>query len=113
MVTEPPPRTTPSPAGLLDRAMALRADADLLDGYARRLLATAEALDGSSAPGGSRPALERQAAACRVSARRLRAAAAALLAHRRATGTGRGGPPARTARDVTSAVPGEDRGARR
>lgn len=39
MVTELLPRTMPSPVGLLDRAIALRTDADLLDGYARRLLA--------------------------------------------------------------------------
>ncbi|MEU1465183.1 hypothetical protein ABZ467_31775 [Streptomyces sp. NPDC005727] len=112
MVTELLPRTMPSPAGLLDRAIALRADADLLDGYARRLLATAEALTGTAAPEPSRPALERQAAACRSSARQLRAAAAALLAHRRAAGAGRSGSPARTGRDVTWTEPGEDRGAR-
>jgi len=112
VVTELLPRTMPTPAGLLDRAVALRADADLLDGYARRLLATAAALTGPAAPEWSRPALERQAAACRASARQLRTAAAALLAHRRATGTGRGGSPARDGRDVAWTEPGAGRGAR-
>ncbi|MFG2267179.1 hypothetical protein [Streptomyces sp. NPDC048720] len=112
MVTELLPRTMPSPVGLLDRAIALRADADLLDGYARRLLATAEALTGTAAPERSRVDLERQAAACRASARRLRAAARALLAHRRATATARTGTPARAGRTVLWTEPGEGRGAR-
>ncbi|MFF8476462.1 hypothetical protein [Streptomyces sp. NPDC015414] len=111
-MTELLSRTVPSPAGLLDRAIALRTDADLLDGYARRLLATAAALTGTAAPEGSRAALERQAAACRASARRLRTAARALLAHRRPGGTVRDGAPARTGRDVTWTGPGEDGGAR-
>ncbi|MEU1407772.1 hypothetical protein ABZ471_36525 [Streptomyces sp. NPDC005728] len=70
---------------LLDRAGRLHADADLMDGYARRLLATASALTGCAlAPEWSRPTLERQAAACTTAARQLRAAAQALLAHARA-----------------------------
>ncbi|MFF0850609.1 hypothetical protein ACFYVM_06060 [Streptomyces sp. NPDC003280] len=112
MVTELLPRTMPSPVEILDRAVALRTDADLLDGYARRLLTTARALTGTAAPESSRRALERQAAACRVAARRLRTAADALLAHRRATAGGRGSPRAGAGRYEPWAVPGEDRGAR-
>lgn len=69
---------------LLDRAAGLRADADLMDGYARRLLATATALGGrAAAPAPVGPALRRQAAACRTAAGRLRTAAEALAAHAR------------------------------
>ncbi|WP_018548695.1 hypothetical protein [Streptomyces sp. LaPpAH-108] len=79
MVTESP-RTTPRAAELLDRAAGLRADAELMDGYARRLVATAQALSAcSAAPAHTRPALTRQAAACRRAAGQLRAAAAVLL----------------------------------
>ncbi|MFJ9820125.1 hypothetical protein ACIRU3_33620 [Streptomyces sp. NPDC101151] len=78
-------RTMPPIGELLDRAGRLRADAHLMDGYARRLLATAAALTGcTAAPEGSRPALERQAAACSTAAEQLRIAAEALLAHARA-----------------------------
>ncbi|MFD8913169.1 hypothetical protein [Streptomyces sp. NPDC059575] len=80
MVTESP-RTTPRAAELLDRAAGLRADAELMDGYARRLVATAQAVAACSAtPAHTRPALTRQAAACRRAARQLRAAASVLLA---------------------------------
>ncbi|MGV9342984.1 hypothetical protein [Streptomyces sp. NPDC003688] len=80
MVTESP-RTTPRAAELLDRAAGLRADAELMDGYARRLVATAQAVAAcSAAPAHTRPALTRQAAACRRAARQLRAAASVLLA---------------------------------
>ncbi|MFF7751517.1 hypothetical protein ACFZCP_20175 [Streptomyces sp. NPDC007971] len=84
MVTESP-RTMPPVDALLDQAGSLRADADLMDGYARRLLATAAALTGcAAAPEWSAPALERQAAACGTAAEQLRSAAQALLAHARA-----------------------------
>lgn len=67
------------------RARALRADADLMDGYARRLTATAAVLgDCPAAPGWSGPTLARQAAACATAARQLRTAAAALDTHARA-----------------------------
>ncbi|MFI8347940.1 hypothetical protein [Streptomyces sp. NPDC085596] len=67
-------------AELLDRIAQLRADAELMDGYARRLLATAATLSGRvAAPEWSRPTLARQAAACRTTARQLRTAAEALL----------------------------------
>ncbi|MEU6089497.1 hypothetical protein ABZ865_22315 [Streptomyces sp. NPDC047085] len=86
MVTEST-RTIPSTGGLLDRVSMLRTDADLMDGYARRLLATASALsDSAVAPEWSRPTLERQAAACTTAAEQLRTAAEALLAHMRAGG---------------------------
>lgn len=84
MVTESL-RALPPTDEVLDQAIGLRADADLMDGYARRLLATAAELsDCSAAPGWSRPTLERQAAACGTAAEQLRTAAAALLAHSRA-----------------------------
>ncbi|MGW2741112.1 hypothetical protein [Streptomyces sp. NPDC001450] len=84
MVTESP-RTLPSADELLDQAGRLRADADLMDGYARRLLATASALSAcSAAPERSRPTLEQQAAACSKAAEQLRGAAQALLVHARA-----------------------------
>lgn len=84
MVTESP-RTLPSADELLDQAGKLRADADLMAGYARRLLATASALTGCpAAPEWSRPTLEQQAAACGTAAEQLRTAAEALLAHARA-----------------------------
>ncbi|MEW2133963.1 hypothetical protein [Streptomyces sp. NPDC005435] len=89
MVTESPrtastrrtsPRTTARAAELLDRAAGLRADAELMDGYARRLVATVRTLAACPAtPAHTRPALTRQAAACRRAARQLRAAAAVLL----------------------------------
>ncbi|MFR9787260.1 hypothetical protein ACL07V_01060 [Streptomyces sp. MB22_4] len=76
---------------LLAHIGRLRADADLMDGYARRLRAIAATLGTcSTAPEGSRPALERQAAACASAATRLRAAAEALLAHARADRPTRG-----------------------
>ncbi|MFI9808427.1 hypothetical protein ACIHEJ_29355 [Streptomyces sp. NPDC052301] len=85
MVTESL-RATLAPADqLLTHVESLRADADLMDGYARRLLATAAGLGGCpAAPDGSRPALERQATACTAAARHLRTAAETLLAHARA-----------------------------
>ncbi|GHE06197.1 hypothetical protein [Streptomyces alanosinicus] len=85
MVTESP-RASTAPAGeLLAHVNTLRADAGLMDGYARRLLATAAALSGCpAAPGWSRAVLERQAAACFTAARRLRTAAEALDTHTRA-----------------------------
>ncbi|MER6333724.1 hypothetical protein ABT298_31250 [Streptomyces sp. NPDC001034] len=76
---------------LLAHAGRLRADADLMDGYARRLRTIAATLGTcSTAPGWSRPVLERQAAACASAATRLRAAAEALLAHARADRPTRG-----------------------
>ncbi|MEU0335103.1 hypothetical protein [Streptomyces sp. NPDC006193] len=84
MVTESP-RATASDAGLLARAGTLRSDAELMEEYARRLRATAAALDGcQAAPEWSRPTLERQAVACSTAAQHLRTAAEALLAHARA-----------------------------
>ncbi|MFF5014663.1 hypothetical protein [Streptomyces sp. NPDC001165] len=84
MVTESL-RALPSTDELLDRASRLRADADLMDGYARRLLAAASELSACwAAPQWSRPTLEQQAAACGTSAKQLRTAAEALLAHSRA-----------------------------
>ncbi|MET7615190.1 hypothetical protein ABZX97_29395 [Streptomyces seoulensis] len=72
--------THPIAAELLDRIAQLRTDADLMDDYARRLLATAAALSGRvAAPEWSRPTLARQAAACRTTARQLRLAADTLL----------------------------------
>ncbi|WP_330461379.1 hypothetical protein OIB37_33670 [Streptomyces sp. NBC_00820] len=86
MVTESP-ATMPSTGELLDRATVLRADADLMDDYARRLRATAATLDGCvAAPAWSRPTLEQQAAACGTAAEQLRTAAEALHAHVRAGG---------------------------
>ncbi|MEU9479828.1 hypothetical protein [Streptomyces sp. NPDC048191] len=84
MVTESP-RATTAPAGeLLAHADTLRADADLMDGYARRLLATAATLSGCpAAPGWSRRTLVRQAAACTTAAEQLRTAAEALDTHAR------------------------------
>ncbi|MGW1164515.1 hypothetical protein [Streptomyces sp. NPDC001153] len=85
MVTETPRATTASADELLAHADSLRADADLMDGYARQLLATAATLSGCpAAPGWSRPTLEQQAAACTTAARQLRTAAAALDTHTRA-----------------------------
>ncbi|MCS0602656.1 hypothetical protein NX794_15765 [Streptomyces sp. LP11] len=72
---------------LLTHIATLRADADLMDGYARRLLTTATTLSGCpTAPEGTGPALERQAEACATAAGQLRAAAEALLTHARAGG---------------------------
>ncbi|MGW5335655.1 hypothetical protein [Streptomyces bauhiniae] len=80
----------PIAAELLDRIAQLRTDADLMDDYARRLLATAAALNGrTAAPEWSRPTLARQAAACRTTARQLRLAAEALLSQ---SGPGRSRP---------------------
>ncbi|MFJ8728556.1 hypothetical protein [Streptomyces bauhiniae] len=85
----------PIAAELLDRIAQLRTDADLMDGYARRLLATAAALSGRvAAPEWSRPTLARQAAACRTTARQLRFAAEALLSQ---NGPGRSRPRRRPA----------------
>ncbi|MEV7690847.1 hypothetical protein [Streptomyces bungoensis] len=84
MVLESTRAVAPARA-LLDRAAGLRADADLMDGYARRLHATATALAGrAAAPAPIGPALRRQAVACRTAAGRLRTAAEALAAHARA-----------------------------
>ncbi|GAA2228703.1 hypothetical protein [Streptomyces nogalater] len=81
MVTEPA-HVTSSEAELLDRAEALRSDAELLEEYARRLRATVDTLAGCpAAPEWSRPTLERQAAACATAAEQLRTAAEALRAH--------------------------------
>ncbi|MFG3125541.1 hypothetical protein ACGFYO_26455 [Streptomyces sp. NPDC048201] len=97
--------TRPIPAELLDRIALLRTDADLMDDYARRLFATAASLNGRvAAPEWSRPTLARQAAACRTTARQLRAAAEALLSQ---TGTG---PRRSRRRPAKSAVlPATDR----
>ncbi|MER8016754.1 hypothetical protein ACIQ7S_19935 [Streptomyces griseoluteus] len=85
----------PIAAELLDRIAQLRTDADLMDGYARRLLATAAALNGRvAAPEWGRPTLARQAAACRTTARQLRLAAEALLSQ---GGPGRSRPRRRPA----------------
>ncbi|MFB7507977.1 hypothetical protein [Streptomyces broussonetiae] len=85
MVTESLRATTATAGQLLVHAEALRADADLMDGYARRLTATAATLGTCpAAPDWTRPTLYRQAAACTTAARQLRTAAAALLAHARA-----------------------------
>jgi uncharacterized protein (DUF4415 family) len=85
MVTEPSRATAASADELLENAAQLRVDADLMDGYARRLLATAATLSACpSAPEWSRAALERQAAACRSAGEQLRTAAEALVAHVRA-----------------------------
>lgn len=79
------PAATAEAGELLAHVGTLRADADLLDGYARRLLATAATLSGCpAAPGSSPPALERQAAACTTAAGQLRTAAEALLRHAQA-----------------------------
>ncbi|MFS4095369.1 hypothetical protein [Streptomyces sp. AF1A] len=87
MVTEPSPARAASAEELLENAAQLRVDADLMDGYARRLLATAATLGTCpAAPGGSRAALERQAAACARAGEQLRAAAEALVGHVRARG---------------------------
>ncbi|MFG2359883.1 hypothetical protein [Streptomyces sp. NPDC048521] len=85
MVTESPRATAAAADELLAHVDGLRADADLMDGYARRLLRTAATLSGCpAAPEWSRPLLERQAAGCRTAAEQLRAAAEALLTHVRA-----------------------------
>ncbi|MFJ4006018.1 hypothetical protein ACIPWL_21580 [Streptomyces sp. NPDC090023] len=85
----------PIAAELLDRIARLRTDAELMDGYARRLLATAATLSGrTAAPEWSRPTLARQAAACRTTARQLRSVAEALLTQ---TGPGRSRPRRRQA----------------
>ncbi|MEW2620412.1 hypothetical protein [Streptomyces sp. NPDC048106] len=85
MVTESPRASTGGADEVLAHVGRLRADAGLMDGYARRLRTTAGTLATCpSAPGWSRPALERQAAACASAADRLRAAAEALLSHARA-----------------------------
>ncbi|MFD8808389.1 hypothetical protein [Streptomyces sp. NPDC059597] len=116
MVTESP-RTTPRAAELLDRAAGLRADAELMDGYARRLVATAKSLAACPAtPAHTRPALTRQAAACRRSARQLRAAAAMLLTSHPGTdpvplgrtgrSSGRAGQSSGPAGRPSAAVPG-------
>ncbi|MFF5402735.1 hypothetical protein ACFY8K_01170 [Streptomyces misionensis] len=82
MVTESPRASTARADELLAHAARLRADADLMDGYARRLRATAATLGTCpAAPGGSRAALARQAADCTSAADRLRSAAEALLIH--------------------------------
>ncbi|WP_030347343.1 hypothetical protein [Streptomyces sp. NRRL S-1022] len=84
MVTESPDVTSYD-TELLDHVGSLRSDAELMEEYARRLRATAATLDGCpAAPARSRPALERQAAACVTAAEQLRTAAEALLAHARA-----------------------------
>ncbi|WP_318199877.1 hypothetical protein [Streptomyces sp. SCL15-4] len=84
MVTESP-EVTSSDTELLDRAEALRSDAELMEEYARRLRATADTLAGApAAPEWSRPTLARQAAACATAAGQLRAAAEALRLHARA-----------------------------
>ncbi|MFF7092145.1 hypothetical protein ACFY9A_07070 [Streptomyces rubradiris] len=81
MVTESP-AVTSYDAELLDRADALRSDAELMDEYARRLRATADTLaDCPAAPEWSRPTLEAQAAACATAAEQLRTAAEALRTH--------------------------------
>ncbi|MEU1659241.1 hypothetical protein HEP81_00583 [Streptomyces griseofuscus] len=84
MVTESARASAAHADELLAHIGRLRADADLMDGYARRLRATVTTLDGCpTAPEWGRPALERQAAACASAAVRLRTAAEALLAHAR------------------------------
>ncbi|MEU6818181.1 hypothetical protein [Streptomyces sp. NPDC046860] len=95
----------PIAAELLDRIALLRTDAELMDDYARRLLATAASLSGRVAePEWSRPTLARQAAACRTTARQLRAAAEALL-----TQTGPGRPRPRRRRAAPVVPPSADR----
>ncbi|MER6738456.1 hypothetical protein [Streptomyces puniciscabiei] len=85
MVTESPRSITASADELLAHVRTLRADADLMDGYARQLLATAATLSGCpAAPDRSRPTLEQQAAACTTAAEQLRTAAEALDTHTRA-----------------------------
>ncbi|MGW7522306.1 hypothetical protein [Streptomyces sp. NPDC054783] len=85
MVTESPRATAASADELLAHVAGLRADADLMDGYARQLLATAATLSGCpAAPGWSRSTLEQQAAACTTAAEQLRSAAGALETHTRA-----------------------------
>lgn len=82
MVTESPRATTATAGELRARAESLKADADLMDDYARRLTATAATLGTCpSAPGRSRTTLEQQATACTTAAGQLRTAAEALLAH--------------------------------
>lgn len=84
MVTESL-RMLPSADELHYQASRLRADAHLMEGYARQLLATASELSACpAAPEWSRPTLEMQAAACGTAAKQLRTAAQALLAHARA-----------------------------
>ncbi|MFD9096579.1 hypothetical protein [Streptomyces collinus] len=86
MVTEPLHPTSPVDE-LLDRISRLRTDADLVDGYARRLSEIASALAGcAAAPDGTSDTLERRAAACGTAATQLRTAADALLEHVRAVG---------------------------
>ncbi|MCG0069201.1 hypothetical protein L0F81_39090 [Streptomyces tricolor] len=84
MVTESPDITSYD-TQLLDRVEELRSDAGLMEEYARRLRSTAATLDGCpAAPEWSRPALERQAAACATAAEQLRTAAEGLFALARA-----------------------------
>ncbi|MFJ4801718.1 hypothetical protein [Streptomyces murinus] len=91
MVTESARASAARADELLAHIGRLRADADLMDGYARRLRAIVTTLGGCpTAPEWSRPALERQAAACASAAVRLRTAAEALLAHARADRPTRG-----------------------
>ncbi|MEU4038336.1 hypothetical protein [Streptomyces collinus] len=86
MVTESL-RTTSPVDELLDHVGRLRTDADLVDGYARRLREIASALAGcAAAPDGTSDTLERRAAACGAAAAHLRTAAEALLEHVRAIG---------------------------
>ncbi|MFI5972372.1 hypothetical protein [Streptomyces sp. NPDC051452] len=99
MVTESPRATAATVDELATHIDTLRADAERMDGYARRLLATAATLDGCSVtPEWGRPALERQAAACTSAAEQLRGAADALTAH-----AGVGHPPVTGARQGPAA----------
>ena len=87
MVTESPRASTAQDDELLAHVGRLRADAELMDGYARRLRATAATLGTCpTAPEWSRPVLTGQAAACATAADRLRSAAEALLIHARGDG---------------------------
>ncbi|GGW71197.1 hypothetical protein GCM10010503_55750 [Streptomyces lucensis JCM 4490] len=79
MVTEIPRAAVCAAGEPPAHADTLRADADLMDDCARRLLGTAAMLTACpAAPRWSGPALARQAAACTTAARQLRAAAEAL-----------------------------------
>ncbi|WP_333778965.1 hypothetical protein, partial [Streptomyces sp. IBSBF 3136] len=72
---------------LLDRVGRLRADADLVDGYAGRLREIASALaDCAEAPDGTGDTLERRAAACGTGGARRRPPAAPVAVHRRGGG---------------------------
>ncbi|WP_228973577.1 hypothetical protein [Streptomyces sp. DH12] len=75
----------------------LRADAEVLAGAARRLLAQAAALEGrAGVPDWCVPTLRRQAECCRVAARDVRDAADLLGRHAARAGDGRvTTPPAR------------------